>query len=333
MILAGGLSTRLYPLTLDIPKPLVPVLDRPVVGHVIDYLRSFAVDDIVINVHYFADAVEGYIGDGSRFGVRMHYLREPKLMGSAGAVKQVADWFRETFVVIGCDDVTSIDLAAALAFHRSHEAEATIVCTHAEDVTQYGVVVTDDEGRILEFQEKPRKGEERSNLVNTGVYIFEPALLERIPKDTFYDFGKQVFPDLLAAGGRFFGMRQGAYWCDIGTPSEYRRIHRDALRGLVDLHLEEGARLRDGVLTGSNVVIDESARIEAPACIGAGCRVEAGAAIESAILWSGVVVGAGATVRNAVLAHDIRVEAGSFIEGGEYPKATTIFTDCGRRRL
>lgn len=331
MILAGGLSTRLYPLTLDVPKPLVPVLDRPVVGHVVDYLHSFGVDDLVINVHYFAEAVERYIGDGSRFGVRMHYLREPRLMGSAGAVKQVAHRFDETFVVIGCDDVCNIDLGAAVAFHHRRQAEATIVCTGADDMTQYGVVVTNGDGRVLEFQEKPRRGEEKSDLVNTGVYIFEPALLDRIPSDTFYDFGKQVFPELLAAGGRFFGMRQDAYWCDIGTLPEYRRIHRDALRGRLRLHLGDGSTLREGVLTGSGATVDPSARLAAPVCIGAGCRIEGGAAVESSILWSGVVVGAGATIRDAVLAQDVRVEAGSCIEGGEYPRAATLSTNDSLR--
>src|ERR1700724_3188294 len=126
MILAGGLSTRLYPLTLDLPKPLVPVLDRPVVDHIIDYLASHGVDDIVINVHYFAEAVEAYIGDGSRWNVRITYLREPKLMGSAGALKQVESRFTSTFVVIGCDDVTDVDLSGAIDFHRGHRAEATI---------------------------------------------------------------------------------------------------------------------------------------------------------------------------------------------------------------
>lgn len=318
MILAGGLSTRLYPLTLDVPKPLVPVLDRPVVGHVIEYLARHGVDDLVINVHYFAEAIEAYIGDGSTWKVDMAYLREPELMGSAGAVKQVESRFDSTFVVIGCDDVTDVDLEAAIAFHRRHEAEATIVLAQAEDVTHFGVVVVDDDGRILEFQEKPAPGTELSKLVNTGIYIFEPAVLARIPPQTFYDFGKQVFPQMLASGARFFAMRQSGYWCDIGTPGEYRRAHFDALEGRVKLRARDGATVRHAILVGPDAQIDPSARIVGPACIGAGSRIGSRAVIERSILWEGVVVGAGATVRDAVLAQRVHVEPGSAIAGGEF---------------
>jgi NDP-sugar pyrophosphorylase family protein len=324
MILAGGLSTRLYPLTLELPKPLVPVLDQPVVAHVIEYLKRHGVDDLIINVHYFPDAVRDYVGDGSKWGVHIDYLHEPKLMGSAGAVRQVADRFTETFVVIGCDDVTNIDLGSALAFHRERKAEATIVLAEVADISQYGAVVVDEDGRITEFQEKPPKGTERSNLANTGVYIFEPALLERIPEKTFYDFGKQVFPEMLAAGGAFYGMRQQAYWCDIGTPGEYRRVHRDALEGRVKLKLPERATIADGVLIGLGAQISPKARVESPASIGARSIVEDGAHIAASILWDHVRVGSGARVEDAVLGSGVIVAAGAVVKGGEYGKATRI---------
>lgn len=324
MILAGGLSTRLYPLTLETPKALVPVLDRPVVDHVIAYLASHGVDDIVINVHYFADAVEAHIGDGARWNAAITYLHEPELMGSAGAVKQVESRFGDTFVVIGCDDVTDIDLAAALRFHRERNAEATIVLAEAEDVSQYGVVVVGDDGRIERFQEKPAPGTQLSNLVNTGIYIFEPALLERIPRNTFYDFGKQVFPGLLSAGARFFGVRQPGYWCDIGTPAEYRRAHFDALTGRVDLRAGEGCVVHDGILVGPEASVDGSATLVAPACIGAGSRVEAKAVVERSILWPNVVVGAESTVRDAVLGSGARVAPATTVIGGEYGNAASL---------
>jgi len=324
MILAGGLSTRLHPLTLDVPKPLVPVFDRPVVDHVIDYLAGHGVDDIVINVHYFAEAVESYIGDGAKWGVKIEYLREPELMGSAGAVKQVASRFPETFVVIGCDDVTDVDLGECVRFHRERGAEATIVLAEAGDVSQYGVVVVDADGRITGFQEKPRKGTELSNLANTGIYVFEPEVLDRIPAHTFYDFGKQVFPEMLEARARFYGIRTRAYWCDIGTPREYRRCHFDALAGKVRLRPRDGAVVRDGVLVGPGSQIDPAARIAGPACIGAGSRIEAGARIERAILWDDVVVESGATVVDAVLGAGMRVAAGSSVNGGEFGKAANV---------
>jgi len=324
MILAGGLSTRLYPLTLELPKPLVPVLDEPVVSHVIEYLKRHGVDDLIINVHYFPEAVRGYVSDGSKWGVRIDYLHEPQLMGSAGAVRQVANRFRETFVVIGCDDVTDIDLTAALAFHRERMAEATIVLAEVADISQYGAVIVDATGRILEFQEKPPKGIERSNLANTGVYIFEPALLQRIPEQTFYDFGKQVFPEMLAAGGAFYGMRQQAYWCDIGTPSEYRRVHRDALMGNVKLTPPQRATIVDGVLIGFEAQISPKARVESPSCIGAGCVIEEGARVASSILWDRVHVGAGAQIEDSVLGDAVIVEKDTSIKGQDIGRATHV---------
>jgi mannose-1-phosphate guanylyltransferase/mannose-1-phosphate guanylyltransferase/phosphomannomutase len=326
MILAGGLSTRLYPLTNNIPKPLVPVLDRPVVGHVIEYLRSHDVEDIAINVHYFANDVRKYVGDGSNWNAHVTYLHETELMGSAGAVKQLAARFESTFVVIGCDDVTTIDLNAAVEFHRKRGATATIVLAQAEDVSQYGVVVTDNDGRIKSFQEKPAPGTELSKFVNTGVYIFEPSVLEHIPANTFYDFGKQVFPYLLRADERFYGMRQDAYWCDVGTPSEYRRVHREALTGVVKLRIPDGATMRDAVLVGAGVTIDPAARIVGPSCIGRRCTIGAGAVIEQSILWNDVHVGAGAQISGAVYGAHAKVEPGSIVHGGEYAAATARVT-------
>jgi mannose-1-phosphate guanylyltransferase len=322
MILAGGLSTRLYPLTLKLPKPLVPVLDRPVVAHVLDYLQRFGVDDIAINIHYFSEAVRQFVGDGSRWNAKVTYLHETELMGSAGAVKQLAARFTETFVVIGCDDVTTIDLRAALDFHRAHHATATIVLARADDVSQYGVVVTDEDGRIRNFQEKPAPGTELSRLVNSGVYVFEPGVLEHIPSNTFYDFGKQVFPHLLRSEERFFGMSQDAYWCDVGTPSEYRRVHRDALEGRVALTPGEGSVIMDGVLLGRDCRVDASAQIVAPSCIGAGSIVGPGAQVVRSILWQGAKIGASARVRDAVIGSGVSVEPGALVEGGEHATAT-----------
>jgi NDP-sugar pyrophosphorylase family protein len=318
MILAGGLSTRLYPLTLAVPKPLVPVMGRPVVAHVIEYLRGYGVDEIAINLHYFADDVERFIGDGSRWNVSIEYLREPELMGSAGAVRQMEAMFDRTFVVIGCDDVTNVDLEAALRFHRSRDAEATIVLVEADDVEHYGVVVTDDDGRIREFQEKPKRGTERSKLANTGIYIFEPTVLDRIPVGAFYDFGTQVFPEMLDAGAEFFGMRQRAYWCDIGTPREYRRAHFDALAGRVRLSLEDGARVEGGILCGAGARIAPTARLIAPVCVGGSCVIEPGARIASSILWDGVTVGEDATVEDAILGRGFTLAAGATVRGGEH---------------
>ncbi|MBV8147856.1 MAG: nucleotidyltransferase family protein, partial [Candidatus Eremiobacteraeota bacterium] len=231
MILAGGMSTRLYPLTKQVPKPLVPVAGAANAIHLIRYLKTFGCDEIAINVHYLADQIVRELGDGSQFGVTLTYLHEAVLLGSAGAVKQMEEFLRDDhFVVVGCDDLTDLPLDQLVRFHKTNDATATIALVKRDDVDQYGVVVTDEVGRITGFQEKPPKGTERSKLANTGVYVFSPDIFEHIPAGEFVDFGKNVFPSLQAAEEAFFGFDAGdAYWCDIGTISEYKRATMDVV--------------------------------------------------------------------------------------------------------
>ncbi len=249
MILAGGMSTRLYPLTKQVPKPIVPVAGEPISGHVMRWLSSFGFDEVAINVFYLADLVQETFGDGSRYGVKLHYLRERELTGSAGALKQMEGWFDGTFVVVGCDDLTDADLASLVRFHKERGALATIGLLEVDEVDQYGVVILDEHGRITGFQEKPAKGTEKSKLANTGIYVFEPAIFDRIPANTFYDFGKQVFPELVADGLPFYGMElKGAYWRDIGTPDEYRRATDDVLSGRVHVRGARATGIPPGVV-------------------------------------------------------------------------------------
>jgi len=318
MILAGGLSTRLYPLTKRVPKPLVPVAGEPNAVHVIRYLRSFGVVDIAINVHYLADQIESKLGDGSEYGVRLHYLREPELLGSAGAVKQMEAFLDDTFAVVGCDDLTDLRLDALVAFHRRRNAVATIALAHADDVSQYGVVVLDSEGRIVEFQEKPARGTERSKLVNTGVYVFEPAILERIPAGKFYDFGREVFPGLQRDAAPFYGLAlPGAYWCDIGTPDEYRRATRDVLSGRVrllgsarargvppDTQLGDDVRIEEDVRVGARCRLGDRVRLVGPTVIGDDVEIGDGAVVEASIVWDSVRIGAGAHLRESIVGND-----------------------------
>ena len=317
MILAGGLSTRLYPLTRNVPKPLVPLLNRPVMAHVVEWLAHHAARDIMMNVHYLADAIVSYGGDGSRFGVQLAYLHEQTLSGSAGAVKKAAPHFSATFIVVACDTIALADLSAALAFHKERNAELTIVLAPARDTSSCGVAVTDAQGRIEEFQEKPAKGTEKSAWGSTGVYILEPQVLARIPERETYDFGTQLFPSMVASRARIFGMQQDIYWCDLGSAQSYRRLHFDALRGVVRLRHGEGSQLADGVLTGKNVRISGSARCIGPACIGDDCQIDEGSIVASSILWQGVHVERDAAIENAVVARPI-VEPGSVLRGGEY---------------
>lgn len=325
MLLAGGLSTRLYPLTKTVPKPLVPVAGVPNAIHLIKYLESHGYDEIAINVHYLADAITSALGDGSAFGVRLEYLHEVTLMGSAGALKPMQGFFGDqTFVVVGCDDLTDLPLDRLVALHQRKDAIATIGLVEREEVDQYGVVVLDSDGRITGFQEKPEPGTERSKLVNTGIYVFSPEIFDRIPADTFYDFGKQVFPELLADGQRFYGYDAGdAYWCDIGTPSEYRRASADVVNGAFSIpdtrpngpdptaRIARSATIDRNVWIGAHARIGENVRIIGPSVIGDGTVVEDGATIEASIVWEASTIGAGAQLRGAIVGKDTPIDAGS----------------------
>lgn len=329
MILAGGLSTRLYPLTKLVPKPLVPVAGVPNAAHLVRYLKAFGFDEIAINVHYLADAIVSTLGDGSRFGVKLHYSHEPELLGSAGGVKNIQDFFGdESFLVIGCDEVTDLRLDRIMQFHRDRGAIATIGLVECDEVDQYGVVVLDDRGKIVGFQEKPAKGTELSKLANTGVYVFGPAIFEHIPAGEFYDFGKQVFPSLQGAGERFYGFdARGAYWADIGTPSEYRRASFDVVGGLVRIPdtvadgidatatLARGVRIEGPVHIGAGAVVADGVTIVGPSVLGERVRVDAGARLERAILWEGATIGSASDVRDTIVGINYAVAPNSVLTG------------------
>jgi len=338
MILAGGLSTRLYPLTKQVPKPLVPVAGVPNAVHLIEYLHSYGYDEIAINVFYLANAIVAELGDGSRFGVRLHYLHEPALMGSAGALKPLEGYFgKETFVVVGCDDLTDLPLDALVAFHKERKALATIGLVERAEVEQYGVVLTDERGKIVGFQEKPEKGTERSRMVNTGIYVFEPEIFAHIPRGQFYDFGKEVFPSLQRASAAFYGFdARGAYWCDIGTIEEYRRASFDVVSGAftipgcrargVDLtaSVASDARIDEDVWIGPGASIGPGVRIAGPSIVGADVRVGPNARIERSIVWDGATIGAGAALCDSIAGKDVFVEAGATLQGAVVANEPTL---------
>jgi len=329
MILAGGLSTRLYPLTKQVPKPLVPVAGEPNAVHLIRYLKSYGFDEIAINVHYHADMIARKLGDGSDFGVRLEYLHEAVLLGSAGAVKQMQRFFgSDPFVVVGCDDLTDLRLDDLVAFHARSGAIATIGLVERTNVEQYGVVVTDPSGKIVGFQEKPARGTERSRLVNTGIYAFTEAIFAEIPEGRFYDFGKDVFPALQAAAAPFYGFdARGAYWCDIGTPEEYRRVTADVVRGRFQIpetrshgidptaHVVDREAIDDDVWVGAHASIAQGVRIVGPSVIGDRVQIEGDARIQRSIIWEGSTIGEHAILSDAIVGIDYAVAAKARLEG------------------
>ncbi len=319
MILAAGVGSRLDPITRTTPKPMVPVLNAPVMEHIVRLLVSHGFDDIIVNTHYLAQQIEDYFGDGSHVGAKITFNREAELLGTAGGLKRVQDLYSffgdEPFLVIGGDDLTSIDLSKMLQFHHEKGAVATIGLTEVEDPSQFGVVVLDkNSGQIQKFVEKPKKEEAPSNLVNMGVYLFNPEILDHIPSGQFYDFGKQVFPEILEAGETFIGFESHEYWRDVGNLREYRDVQGDFFENLVELHV--GAEKNEqGFYVGEGVEIAPGARVNEPCLIGAGSKIGAGATISAgSILGEDVEVGAGATVEKSIVWTGAKIGANTHVE-------------------
>lgn len=233
VIMAGGKGTRLRPLTCHLPKPMVPLIGKPCMAYTIDLLKKHGIYDIAITMQYKPEMIRDYFGDGRTFGVNMHYFQETTPLGTAGSVKNAQPFLDDTFIVISGDALTDVDLRQALNFHKQKGAKATLVLTRVSHPLEYGVVMTDDEGRIVKFLEKPSWGEVFSDTVNTGIYILEPELLERVPHGLTFDFSQQLFPALLEDDDALFGYISSGYWSDIGNLQQYRQTQFDMLDGKV----------------------------------------------------------------------------------------------------
>jgi NDP-sugar pyrophosphorylase family protein len=233
-ILAAGLGTRLRSLGLDLPKVMVPIGGQPLLQHHLEFLRTQGVTEFIVNLHYLPEKITGYFGDGSKFGVNITYSPEPELLGTAGGVKKMEAALRTgTFLVIYGDNLMRFELAPLLAFHRARQAVATVALFASPEPWTGGVVETAPDGRVRRFVEKPDRKEISTNLINAGIYLLEPAVLDAIPAGQFCDFGKNVFPSLLAAGQPVYAMKPKAYIHDVGTPERLAEAQRDFENGLV----------------------------------------------------------------------------------------------------
>jgi len=315
MILAAGVGSRLDPLTRAIPKPMVPVVNRPVIEHIVLDLKKHGFTDILVNLHYLGDVIQQGLGDGARLGVRISYAPEDKLWGDAGSVKRSQAFFEdETFLVVGGDDISDIDLSGLMALHRDKNAASTIATTVVDDPSQFGIVVTDEDGRITRFLEKPKGGDVFSDTANTGVYVFEPDVFDLIPPDTFWGFGHNVFPSLLAEGRPLYGFATTAYWKDVGNLQVYRQTNFDALAGRV--HLDIPLRQEEtGVWWGENIEIDPTVEIGSPVAIGSNVTIGAGTKImENTIIADGCVIEPNVTLKDTILWAGARVSEGTHLE-------------------
>jgi mannose-1-phosphate guanylyltransferase / phosphomannomutase len=326
VLMAGGSGTRLRPLTCDLPKPMVPILNRPIAEHIINLLRRHNINEVVATLHYLPDSLRDYFQDGSDFGVQMTYaVEEDQPLGTAGCVKNIAELLDETFLVISGDSITDFDLSAAIEFHKQKKSKATLILTRVPNPIEFGVVITDQEGKINRFLEKPSTSEIFSDTVNTGTYILEPEVLEYLPANTECDFSKDLFPLLLARNEPMYGYVADGYWCDVGHLDAYREAQYDALERKVKLEFAY-KEISPSIWVGQNTYIDPTAKIEPQVVIGDNCRIGARVHLESGtvigdnvtvgadanlkrpILWNGAIIGEEANLSACVIARGTRVD-------------------------
>lgn len=308
MVMAAGLGTRLRPLTDFLPKPMMPVANRPVLHHLLNLLQRHGIRQVGVNLHAAPGMIESYFGDGSKLDMEIRWSHEPELLGTAGGTKKLEDfWGGEAILITSGDGLHDIDVTALLGHHKRTGALATLAVKPVQDPSSYGVLILDRDTRVRGFQEKPTRDEARSDLANCGVYVIEPELLERIPKDTFMDFGQDLWPLLVAAGEPIYAYTTMAYWNDVGDLDALRNGILDAVLGNVRVQIpgeeiapgiwaEDGCRISADaqvdapVVLGRNVVVEDGAQIRGPAAIGADCHVGREAAIRRAALLPGSIV-------------------------------------------
>src|SRR5215216_4044924 len=335
MILAAGLGTRLRPLTYVMPKPVAPVLNRPIVAWIAELLARHGFTDVVTNLSYLPEQIREVLGDGSGFGLRIEYSEEHEPLGTAGGVGKVRDFLRETgsFLIISGDALTDIDLTAMRQAHEANVARgaiATMATKRVLDTTQFGVVITDDEGRIQGFQEKPEPAEALSDLANCGIYMFRREIFDYFPPPDhkspagdedqppgFVDWAMDVFPGLLDADVPFYSHEIDAYWNDIGSVGEFVQGNIDALSGAVRIALPAG-QVSEGIYAGEGSDLD-TAKLTPPVLIGSACQLGGGANLHGpVVIGDGCKLGPGAMLRDCVVLPGAEVPAGALVVGGLY---------------
>lgn len=343
VLMAGGSGTRLRPLTCDLPKPMVPILNRPIAEHIINLLKRHQITEVIATLHYLPDVMRDYFQDGSDFGVQMTYaVEEDQPLGTAGCVKNIDELLDQTFLVISGDSITDFDLTAAIEFHKQKKSKATLVLTRVPNPVEFGVVITDEEDRIRRFLEKPSSSEIFSDTVNTGIYILEPEVLEYLPENQECDFSKELFPLLLEKDEPMYGYIAQGYWCDVGHLDAYRESQYDGLHRKVKLDYAYDEQ-SPGVWVGQNTFIEPSAKLEAPCLIGSNCRIGArvqiaggtvvgdnvtigaDANLKRPIVWNGAIIGEEVHLRACVISRGTRVDRRAHVlEGAVVGSLSTV---------
>jgi mannose-1-phosphate guanylyltransferase / phosphomannomutase len=315
VVMAGGEGTRLRPLTSNQPKPMVPIVGKPCMEHILDLLREHGLTDVVVTVAFMPQAIRGYFGTGETLGMEIGYSVEESPLGTAGSVRLAADQLDETFLVISGDALCDVDLSALIAFHRERGAAVTIGLKSVDNPLEFGIVVTDEEGRVERFLEKPSWSQVFSDTINTGIYVLEPEVLQHVPTDRPYDFSKELFPLLLEMGRPIYGFAMEGYWQDIGNLDQYRQANFDALEERVRLKID-GIRIRGDIWIGEGAEIEDLERVEGPAYIGNYCRIGRDAVVgEHTVLSNSVTLRERARTTRSVIDAATHVGRSALIEG------------------
>jgi mannose-1-phosphate guanylyltransferase / phosphomannomutase len=315
VVMAGGEGTRLRPLTSNQPKPMVPVVGKPCMEHILELLREHGFEDVIVTVAFLPQAIRSYFGDGETLGLRIEYSVEESPLGTAGSVRLAGDKLDETFLVISGDALCDFDLTKLIEFHRKREAAVTIGLKSVANPLEFGIVVTDPEGRVERFLEKPSWSQVFSDTINTGVYVLEPEVLRHVPTDRPFDFSKELFPLLLEMGRPIYGLALDGYWQDVGDLDQYRQANFDALDGSVRLNVP-GVRLRGNVWMGEGVDVDDLERVEGPAFIANYCRIARDATVGPySVLSASVTLRERARTARSVIDAATHIGRGALVEG------------------
>jgi NDP-sugar pyrophosphorylase family protein len=345
ILLAGGKGTRLRPLTIHTPKPIVPIFNRPFLHYQIDLLKQVPeIDEVILSLNYQPRRIEEIFGDGSELGISIRYVVEPAPLGTAGAVRYAGDNLTESVVVFNGDVLTQIDLAAVIRLHRERQAKATIVLTPVENPTAYGLVETDASGNVTRFLEKPKADEITTSNINAGIYILEPDTFDRIPQDVAWSIERSYFPSLIERGETFVAHVYDGYWIDIGTPEKYTQVHRDIMDGRyaaapflgvsgartavsAEARVEDGAMIEGPCFIDEGVVVKAGARIGPYSVIGRQTQVEENAIVEGAIIWPNCRISRDAEVRDAIVGRNCHIGRNVTLDQGAVLGDKTTLTD------
>lgn len=301
VVMAGGEGTRLRPLTSKRPKPLVPIANKPVMEHIVELLKNHGITKQIVTLYFLPDSIKNYFGDGTNLGVELYYKTEDSPLGTAGSVKNAQEALNDTFIVISGDALTDLDITKALEYHKQKKSKATLVLKRVENPLDFGIVITDEKGRIERFLEKPGWGQVFSDTINTGIYILEPEVLDYIPKNIPFDFSKDLFPLILEKGISMYGYIADCYWCDVGNIEQFMTAQIDVLKGNVDVNIN-GIEMGENIWIGSGASIDPEAVLKGPLIIGENSKIDANALIdEYSVIGDNVIIGSDSQVTRSVI--------------------------------